>query len=229
MSDESQQDAEVEVQRGPGGYEERVERHPSYAQVSVSRVSGGTHLYGSDFHHQHFLRVRVSPSALHRTLARDWHFASNKSVVEFDMSESQWARFVSSLGIGSGVPCTLRYVGGEMIPEPPPPTPKGDLFKAEMTDRLDDAVVALRELRERVAAGKGGKDALRLIDRAVQQITNNTGFVAKQFGEHMEEAVDRAREEVHAYAMTTFARLGLDPAGEVPVALPPAATEDDPA
>lgn len=56
---------------------------------------------------------------------------------------------------------------------------------------------------------KVGKDTLKLVDQAIQEITANAGFVAKQFGEYMEDSVDRAKEEVNAYALLTFQSLGM--------------------
>lgn len=70
------------------------------------------------------------------------------------MSEGQWARLLSSLNVGSGVPCTITTVNGEEVPDPPAPTPATDTFKAEMSDTLVDAVRLLEGVRERVSQGR---------------------------------------------------------------------------
>ena len=46
--------------------------HPAYAQVSANRISGSAVLYGSDFTHQNFVRIRVAKSSVRRDLSNDW-------------------------------------------------------------------------------------------------------------------------------------------------------------
>lgn len=202
----NEQPPDVNIHSGPGG-QYRTENHPAYGMIGVSRATGGGHLYGSDFDHHSMMILRIHRSEVQRDLSRDWYRAT-ENIVEVALSESQWARLLSSPNVGDGVPCTIRYVGYEEMPDLPPPAPKADLFQAELEDKLTDALAALAELRQRVQGGKGGKDSLRLIERAERQIRDNTGFVAKQFGEHMEEAVDKAKEEVHAYSAMVLSKLG---------------------
>lgn len=207
---------------------ETVERHPSFGQISVSRVSGTTHLYGSDFTHHHFVSLRVHRSEVRRHLSTDWPMADSRPLIEVDMSESQWASLLSSLNVGSGVQCTLRYVNGEKVPDPPPPPARGDQFAGEVVDHLDGARAALRELRERVAAGKAGKESLRLIDQAEAQINANKGYVERQFRRHMEGLLLRAKTEINAYAGSVMARVGLGRDAEPPMSLPaPAKLEEE--
>ena len=90
---------------------ETVESHPAYAQISASRVSGQTNLYGSDFSHQNYVTISIHASELHRSLSRDWAF-SRREYIEVAMSESQWAAFVSSMNVGCGIQCTLSHLEG---------------------------------------------------------------------------------------------------------------------
>jgi hypothetical protein len=192
-----------------------IERHPAYAQIGASRVSGTAYLYGSDFAHHNFITLTIHASELHRGLSQDRPFAT-KEYIEVGLSEAQWATFVSSLNVGQGVQCTLVHREGQRVSRLPRPAPRDVQFKGEMTETLDDARRVLRQLRERLVAGKGGKESLGLLDKALQEIEQNTRFVADQFTEHMTETVERAKVEVNAYAQHLITRLGLEAASEKP-------------
>lgn len=208
---------------------ESVETHPAYAMIGASRVSStGHYLYGSDFRHQHFVTITVRRGEMHRSLSRDWHSA-REEYIEVALSEAQWATFVSSLNTGSGVPCTLQAKDGRYVSRIPQPEPKADLFKSELTERFSDGRKALAELRARLEAGKGGKESLKLLDRALREISGSAQFVSDQFGEHMEEVVERVKIEVNAYAQQTLMRMGLDAAKtDLPLALEAKAEEKKP-
>ena len=196
---------------------ETVERHPAYAQIGASRVNGQTHLYGSDFVHHNYVTIAIHASELRRGLSNDWPFALEE-YIEVALSEAQWATFVSSMNVGTGVQCTLLALRGQHAPGIARPKPKGDQFKQEMAGTLGDAQEALQRLRGRLVAGKGGKESLALLDLALREIRSNAQFVADQFGEHMEHTVERAKIEVNAYAQHVVTRLGLK-AAQAPLTL----------
>src|SRR4051812_4593225 len=95
--------------------EHGAERHPAWAMIGASRVQNGgpgATLFDSDIRHQHTVRVSISTASRRRDLNRDWLHAE-REFVEVEMSEAQWASFVSSMNVGNGVPCTLRRCEGE--------------------------------------------------------------------------------------------------------------------
>jgi hypothetical protein len=112
------------------------EEHPSYAAISVHRVSGRRHLFMSEAVHQHFVRLAISPAVVKRNLATDWMFGLNRPFIEIDMSEAQWTHFMSSANLGNGTPCTLARLNGEAVEEPPPPRAKTDQFSEDMEDTM---------------------------------------------------------------------------------------------
>lgn len=193
---------------GPGGEQSTVETHPAYGQIRASRVSGQASLYGSDFSHQHYMMIEISESELHRDLSEDRYFGG-RVIVGASLSEAQWATFVSSPNAGPGVPCTLEHIQGKRIPLIKRQVDRRTQFEGEAIDRLNHALEKLAALRERLALGKGGKDMLAMLDKAVQEITSNLGFVAKQFGEHMEATIEQAKIEVNAYVQGAVTRAGL--------------------
>lgn len=189
-----------------------IERHPAYGQIGAWRVHGTAYLYGSDFRHNGYVTIRISRSLLNRSLSRDWPSA-REELIEVALTEAQWATFVSTLNRGDGVPCTIQWLPGQgHVPAIARPKSRVQQFKAEMLKTLAEARGLLARLRERIVAGKGGKESLSLLDMADRDVSSSVDFVAKSFGEHMETVVEQAKIEVHAYAQGVITRMGLDAA-----------------
>ena len=188
--------------------------HPSFAQIGAYRISGGRVLYGSDFQHNSFVRIRVKSSVLKRDLSHDWHHG-NDTMIELDVSEAQWASFLSGMNIGDGTPCTLNFVQG-VGPMPDLPLPsRTDQFQAEADAKLLDAIAKIREVMEKVPAARQRELAL-----VIQDIEKNLPFVAKSFGEHMERSVEKARVEIHGYMNGALRQAGLEHLqGQAPLTL----------
>ncbi len=209
---------------GYGRDNETKTTHPAFGQVSVSRVSGRTNLYGSDFGHSSYVTLTINQSELHRNLSNDWFFARDQ-VVEITLSEAQWATLVSAFGVGGGVPCTLtwlRDVG--RLPELPDPTSRADQFGKEFQKDFAESLQALKELEADLeASGLSKKKIDALVSKtrtAYAKITSSAPFVADQFGEHMETEMERAKVEIHGYAQNLFARAGVAAlAGGTPITL----------
>jgi uncharacterized protein YndB with AHSA1/START domain len=195
------------------------ETHPAYGQITVSRVSGNSYLYGSDFQHQHYVVVGIHESKLNRTLSRDWPF-SGKGIVEVAMTEAQWATFVSSFNQGGGTQCTLtRREGVGMVPGLPQPK-RTEKFKTEFAEELDDIKAALGDVLAKLEAGTSGmpkgKAAALLapIKMAMRTVDGSIPFLNSQFEEHMETVIEHSKMEVEGYLNSRVQRLGLAALGQ---------------
>lgn len=203
------EEAPVETQER----DETVLSHPGFGQMSVHRITGQRVLYDSDFKHHHYVRVEIRASQLHRGLSRDWHFP-REQIVSVDLSEAQWATFVSSFNIGSGVPCTINSIGGKSVPEFPL-RDEGQEYKTEADAKLAASLKTLDDLIETVKANTVGltkaKAAAILgpLMKTRQELGSNLPFVAEQFGEYMEKRVEKAKIEVNAYMTSTIQRAGM--------------------
>ena len=194
--------------------------HPAFAQVRASRVSGHAILYGSDFTHQNYVTITISKSQLQRSLAREWYFGKNE-MIEVALSEAQWATFVSSMNIGSGVPCTIqRQAGVGMLPRLPDPRPL-DSFRADLADDAKEAIESLKKARATAIEKKVPKVVLEGIEAALRSVEGSFPWVAKQFDEHMENTVEKAKVEIHGYASHVLQAAGIAAlaASDDPVAL----------
>lgn len=189
-----------------------ITKHPAFAQIGISRVTGRTNLYGSDFQHQHYITITICRSDLHRHLNRDWNFGQDE-LIKVALSEAQWATFVSSPNIGSGVPCTLTRLNGQLVPELPNPPSTDQQFRDEIAQNVAKLQADLKKLASEIdgpiaktKASEMRKRLERLADRMVEQ----TGFVAEQFDQHIERTVETAKVEINAYATSSIYRAGIE-------------------
>lgn len=203
--------------------DESVTTHPAYAQIGASRVSGHANLYDSDFSHQNFITITIRRSEKYRSLNRDWHFGRNE-LIEVMLSEAQWATFVSTPNVGSGVPCTLNHIAGEAVPQLPNAPDTRSLFKTEMKEMVAELQSDLSNLAKELDGPLGKKkvDELRKsLELLSGRLTGSTGFVADQFDEHIEHTIEKAKIEVNAYVTNLVQRTGIDAIqnGSVPILL----------
>lgn len=189
------------------------ETHPSWGMIGASRRSnggGGASLFDSDIRHQHTVAVRVSTASRRRDLNRDW-LHPTQEFVEVEMSEAQWASFVSSMNVGSGVPCTIRRREGEYLVPEAPHEPR---LQESMAEVRDAAERAAEKVSEAFAAYKAHKNAgnLRTLEAAIDNMPSNITFAASSLSEHAENVVQRTRADIEAMVVTKAQQLGLEPA-----------------
>ncbi len=211
------QDPVVTKESGPIGGE-RIS-HPSFAQIKAARVNGNSTLYDSEFNHQNTIRVTVSGSEMVRTLSRNYHFETGE-LITVEMSEAQWATFVSSLNAGSGVPCSLRRDHGKGIPALSKPITMREKFKVEFDEKITEAINRLGDLESMITdaklSAKAQKEMIDSINYVKRSFTCSMPFVAEKFGEHMETTVEKAKIEINAFttqALIDAGRQSLSSAG----------------
>ena len=204
--------------------DEEVTTHPAFGQIGAYRTSGSTALYDSDFRHNQYMTIKISASELRRGLNRDWHFGKGE-FVEVALSEAQWATFVSSPNMGSGVPCTIKFRDGEVVPNLPDPISRTDQFKGEMAERVAGMVAQVSAAIEQIdgmSLPKGKAQTIKDTLNSLQtNLRSNLPFVAESFDEHMEGTVEKAKQEVHGYMTGVLQRAGLNALanGSLPLAI----------
>lgn len=198
-------------------------QHPAFAQISASRCQGGGFsLYGSDFQHDATIEIRICHSELHRDLRRDWHF-QEKEIVSVRLSEAQWATFVSSMNVGSGIPCTLDHIQGERIPGLTYRMER-DVVQKELQEKLEAVSQHLRDgmaaVKENLVGLSKVKQAavLEHMNQAYRAVSDSLPFAAKCFQEHMEDTVEKAKIEIEAHVLNRIQSAGLKVlTGETPL------------
>lgn len=190
-----------------------VSRHPAFGQVAIARTSGAGQLYGSEFNHQYAIRMTISSSEMHRSLSEDRYFARDE-LISVTMSESQWATFVSAIGVGGGVPCTIGYIKSDgPMPGIKREERTDDVFRREALASCEKAIGQIEQLQQAIKntnlSGVKKKELTEYSDRILAVLQSSLPFVLSQFNEHMEQTVEAARVEINSYLQTTAARTGL--------------------
>jgi hypothetical protein len=111
-------------------------KHPSYGMIAFNRSMGGrpTRLFGSPLE-EHYGTVRVvigTGTRIHESNMDRYHGSLRGEHIEVEMSAAQFAEVLTSMNQGSGIPCTIRYINGKPI-EDPPPTQKGSRRRSTAT------------------------------------------------------------------------------------------------
>jgi hypothetical protein len=228
-----------------------AEEHPAFGMIRASRTTvvggagSGAVLFDSDIKHGHTVRIVIERATRKRDLNSDWIHGGNE-LIEVELSEAQWASFVSSMNT-TGVPCTLRRTETDLQV---PGLPYAPRLAESMAEVKGAAVAAFGKIREallayeQAVAEKAGAKAVREARNRLHYAVENSGanmtFAAKTLVEHTENAVQRARADIEAMVAQEAARLGLDSGQaqgllelpvldgeEVPALDPPAETEVD--
>jgi len=204
--------------------------HPAFGQISAHRISGHSVLYGSDFRHNASVRIRIARSKNRRNLSHDWHHAEQE-LIEVEVSEAQWATFISSMNTGDGTPCTILQVQGEQMPGLPDPIDRSKQFAGELDGKLRGCVGELRGMiaaMDSMGLPKGKTAALReLLEKIDRELTANLPFVADSFGKHVEKTVEKAKQEIHGYMQGVVNRAGIAALKGEPLPLQIEARNDD--
>lgn len=200
---------EPTVEKGDSVLGDEVFRHPAFGTITAFRTSGHAVLHGSDFSHGHFITLEINPAKIYRRQGEDRTYPDRAPIVRLMMSEAQWATFVSSLNCGSGVPVTLTHVVGQgRLPELPPMASAKERFDSAFKRAAEEAAEELSELDDLiVAAGLSKKKTEELrstLRMAKAKINDTMPYLAKSFDKHMEKSVEKAKVELHGYAMNTL-------------------------
>lgn len=191
------------------------EQHPAWGMIGANRVTAtpGSVLFDSDIRHSQTVVVRLATGTRKRDLHRDWLHAE-REFVEVEMSEAQWASFVSSMNVGGGVPCTIRRRESDMlVPEMP--------FESRMQETMDEvrgaAHDAAAKVAEAFAAYSERKTAenLRALQAAIENMPANVEFAAKSLTRHTENVVQKARADIEAMTAAAARQMGIEPSAMV--------------
>ena len=206
--------------------------HPSYGILHISRTSGGTsaiRLFGSPLAtHYGTIRLTISKGRWIHGLNHDRYFGMNKDFIEVEMSAAQFADAITSLNMGSGTPCTLRYVGGERVAEPPDHPTEAEHIRDNFESTLGKFTAKAGLYRKRIEEltsklSQKARDEIRIaLDVIEDQLASNVPFVVKQFQEATTRITTSAKAEVDAFVTGVVRAAGLQSIaeGRLPSLLP---------
>jgi hypothetical protein len=193
------------------------EVHPAFGMISAGRMSStpGQVLFQSDIKHQHTVRITINRASRKRDLNMDWVHPKNE-LIEVELSEAQWASFVSSMNT-TGVPCTIRRTEDEVSVPGLDYDPRLAHSMREVKDaaaktfgKIREAMQAYEKALADKAPAKERNEKLRALHFAIENSGANMTFAAKTLVEHTENVVQRARADIEAMVAAEATRLGLE-------------------
>ena len=197
--------------------EEEEIKHESFGQIRFSRVNGRADFYGSELTQNHYISMEISQSYINRTLSKDWYH-TDKNLVKVRMSASQFSELITSLNMGSGVPCTLERLPEKKIQSYPKNESRKEFVHRKFKDRMKTFATEIIETKEKAkelikkkTLSKNDQQELNFaIERMVTEVISNIPFFAECFQENMDEVVQEAKLEVENAIQHKVTTLGLE-------------------
>jgi hypothetical protein len=182
--------------------------------ISFNRTSGSAVLFGSPFNHQHYITMRVHRAQVQRDLHETSIFkASGLPYIQVEMSASQFSEAITSLNLGTGIPCTVAYANGKRL-ERPTIENERELFDSEIDAATQNAVNVIEELIGAILEEKLPKKAqerlLGLARVSLKSLNDSLPFIAEMYAETLNGLEQKAKTEITAYADHVVHRFGLE-------------------
>jgi hypothetical protein len=213
MSQYFQTVAPVRSVENEGTVHERVRLdHDAFGEISVIRRSNSHEvaMYGSDLGHRTAIVVKLARSHQLRNFNTNVT-SSDEELIEFEVSESQWARIVSSVGGGS-TPVTLRKAPPRGAAVAGMPMIEGQSMRQQFHNEVEEKFAKymrdgaeLLNKFEQLAETKGAinktefKQMREAMSALVDGLPRNFAFMQEQFHNTMERTADQVKTELESY------------------------------
>lgn len=151
--------------------------HESYAMVGFGRCCGNPGpLFGAiGDSHEVYIKLSIKRATVSRSGTEFESTGPRGELIEVDMTEPQFAQLLSSLNVGNGSPCTLRYFGGERVPDPPQ-SPSLSMIRDELMktkrEHVDAMRVQLEQMRELLATNTCGPSHRLAIQTQLERVVD---------------------------------------------------------
>jgi len=203
----------------------KVYKHPSYGMAQFCRISGSSRkLFGSSVSdHTNTIVLRIAQGEREFSLHEDRYYSDNKTLIEVELSAAQFAGMLTTMNIGSGVPCTIRRVNGANVESPPEEGNEMDRvresFKEDLknvSSKLDGAKAELATILAKKSIGKGDKESIsKIVSRMFMHFEANVPFVQEQFQRATDRSVANAKAEIDCTITDAVTKLGIKTLGQL--------------
>lgn len=190
--------------------------HPSFGIIEFSRVNGISNFFGSDLQQDHYITLRISEGEKVSDLSSE-RFYPRKRILQARMTATQFSELITSLNIGSGVPCTLEIANGQIVEKLPEQENRKEFVHRKFKDRLkefsNNLISYQKEAKDIVKKKTLSKDdqnnLINNLDYLITEINSNIPFFAQCFQEVMDEMVVEAKTEIEASILHKINQVGL--------------------
>lgn len=184
-------------------------KHPSFGMLSFNRTHGGhSNLFGSSIQHNDTIHMILREGVVTRGLSDDRYIGEDE-ILEVEMSQSQFAELITSMNVGTGTPCTIKYLRGKgRINEADFINKRQQItneFKESMNERMSDAKEFYNEVMElfttKKSIGKGDREMiLKRLANVTQGMESSSKFIFDQFQNQIDKTITEAKGEIEAFA-----------------------------
>jgi len=197
---------------------EQSMKHESFGQISFSRCNGSERFYGSEIQQDNYIQLKISLSEKNMDLTCERYYPYER-LVQIRLTSSQFAELITSLNNGSGVPCTLEYLPGDIKKRVLPVLEsRKEFIHKQFKQRMKGFSQTLKDVQSRVLHTINKKT---LSKEDVRQLTNdvsymtteiesNIPFFSECFQETMDKVVIEAKTEVENAIQHKINVLGTD-------------------
>lgn len=203
--------------------EKKDESHPSYGMVQFTRTSiggSGKHrMFGTAIKtHYTTIRLNIHRAVRQHDLSSD-HFFAREQLIEVELSSAQFAELLTTMNVGMGVPCTIRWMPGEGYVEGPPDdmTEQERVetgFRQDMKDLSEDLrkyKAQIEKILKKPTITKADKEEINTAFMMVEQhVRCNIPFALTQFEKATEKVKTAAKAEVEQFTMHALVTTGLE-------------------
>lgn len=206
-----------------GGEEET---HESYGMIGFTRVTIGGYgggqfqnFFGSDLdNHMSCMRLRISTGVRRRGTGQHW-FHERDRIIDVDMTSAQFAELLTTANVGSGVPCTIRWLNGKSVAFPPAAKTSASKSQEEFEEKVEEIAKDAKGLVERLNALLEPRSSLTKasvreiahdLTMVVQAIEKNLPFSLTTFREAIQDVVQEAKAEVDAFVSNAVVTAGVE-------------------
>jgi hypothetical protein len=199
-----------------------VAKHPSYGLIGLSRRSSshGVPLFGSSIQNTQTITLQIKRAEHSRNYGGD-HYFGQENLIEVELSQTQFAEMITTMNVGDGVPCTIRYINIERYPDPPFQS-KMDIFHGEFKKVMHNYSVDIKKvaeeaieiLKNKPSIGKADREKiLQGVESLLSKISSGIPFMTTQFEESMEKSVTEAKAHIEAFVENKIRTTGLEALG----------------
>lgn len=182
--------------------------HPAFGAISLHNYRGGDgQCFMSNVKHPSRIAIVIHTAVMDRRLSHDDHHAKER-IIEVEMTPVQWAEFVSSVGQGSGVPCTIKWDRDTGMYPSIDMDSENARNREEIEIELKGLASAIRtvveDTRETLVAARVSKPKIEAILAPMNALARTLGdrlpFARSMMDESIERAVHEAKKVVEAHA-----------------------------
>ncbi len=209
----------ITVTEGSFDSDDIKKTHPAFGMACFHRISGNPgRLFGSEITSLGTsIQLTIAQGEDHWHLHEHW-FHGGKTIAEIEMTPAQFAELLTSMNVGGGVPCTIRYANGEEVPGFEDEDTLHKLIKDDLkadTKELSGLAGKLSAELDTILAetslSKAKKERLTgIVAKLRQAIDSNMPFVLAQYVEAVEKVTANAKAEVDSFVTHTLTTLGMD-------------------